>query len=181
MQNLVKKLFKVPKIPKVASYRYAALFSAMGIVTVLDQFTKELAIIWLKGRIPISFLENFFRFEYAENPGAFLGLGSSLSPATRFLLMTIAVAVILIFCGAYVLWDKQMPKIATLGFSMVVAGGFSNLLDRIFRTEGRVVDFMNVGIGSLRTGIFNVADMAIMAGIFIVFFHSFRPQPKKGS
>ncbi|MBL7714349.1 MAG: signal peptidase II [Bdellovibrionales bacterium] len=176
MRNLLRK---IPKIPKVPAHRYAVFFASMGVVTVLDQFTKELAIIWLKGRIPIAFLDNFFRFEYAENPGAFLGLGSSLNPATRFLLMTIAVALILVFCGAYVLWDKTMPKIATLGFSMVVAGGFSNLLDRIFRTEGRVVDFMNMGIGTLRTGIFNIADMAIMAGIFIVFFQSFKPQPKR--
>ena len=34
--------------------------------------------------------------------------------------------------------------------------------------EGHVVDFMNMGIGQLRTGIFNVADMAIMAGLFML-------------
>jgi signal peptidase II len=33
-----------------------------------------------------------------------------------------------------------------------------------------VIDFLNVGIGSLRTGIFNVADMAIMLGVFLLLF-----------
>lgn len=34
----------------------------------------------------------------------------------------------------------------------------------------RLVDLLNVGIGSLRTGVFNVADMAILFGaaVFIV-------------
>jgi len=38
------------------------------------------------------------------------------------------------------------------------------LIDRILN-EGRVVDFMNMGIGSLRTGIFNIADIAITFGV----------------
>ena len=42
----------------------------------------------------------------------------------------------------------------------------SNLLDRI--TYGKVIDFMNLGLGPVRTGIFNVADMAIMLGAAIV-------------
>jgi signal peptidase II len=52
---------------------------------------------------------------------------------------------------------------SVLGLALVVAGGVSNLADRVAR--GTVVDFLNVGVGSIRTGIFNVADMAIMAGI----------------
>jgi signal peptidase II len=47
-----------------------------------------------------------------------------------------------------------------------VAGGASNLLDRL--AFGRVIDFINVGLGSVRTGIFNVADMAIMLGAAVV-------------
>jgi signal peptidase II len=53
-----------------------------------------------------------------------------------------------------------------IGACLFLAGGISNLADRVAR--GSVVDFMNVGIGPLRTGIFNVADMAIMAGAIIV-------------
>ena len=46
--------------------------------------------------------------------------------------------------------------------ALFIAGGASNWFDRV--SAGRVVDFMNVGIGWLRTGIFNVADVAIMLG-----------------
>jgi signal peptidase II len=44
----------------------------------------------------------------------------------------------------------------------------SNLADRM--AIGSVIDFLNVGIGPVRTGIFNVADMAIMAGIAMVLW-----------
>jgi signal peptidase II len=48
----------------------------------------------------------------------------------------------------------------------VAAGGASNLIDRLAR--GTVTDFMNVGIGPLRTGIFNLADVAITLGAVLV-------------
>jgi signal peptidase II len=49
-----------------------------------------------------------------------------------------------------------------LGLALFVAGGLSNWIDRV--TQGRVVDFLNVGVGPIRTGVFNIADLAIMAG-----------------
>jgi len=58
----------------------------------------------------------------------------------------------------------------------VCGGGLSNLVDRI-AYDGHVVDFLNIGIGSLRTGIFNVADMAITAGALLLAFDSFRKSP----
>ena len=53
-----------------------------------------------------------------------------------------------------------------VGLALVFAGGASNLLDRV--AHGTVIDFMNVGVGPLRTGIFNVADVAIMMGVVLL-------------
>jgi len=53
-----------------------------------------------------------------------------------------------------------------IGTSLVLAGGASNWVDRVVR--GSVVDFLNIGVGPLRTGIFNVADMAIMLGVAVL-------------
>jgi signal peptidase II len=61
---------------------------------------------------------------------------------------------------------SRWPRRSLVGVAIFVAGGASNLLDRI--TYGMVIDFMKVGIGPLRTGIFNVADMAIMLGAGIL-------------
>jgi signal peptidase II len=71
------------------------------------------------------------------------------------LLLTIAIAL---------RWTWSSP--ALVGLSLFVAGGASNLADRVAR--GSVIDFLNVGLGPLRTGIFNVADMAVLLGLFIL-------------
>jgi len=47
--------------------------------------------------------------------------------------------------------------------SLFIGGGASNLIDRLVY-KGAVIDFLNIGIGNLRTGVFNVADVAIVAG-----------------
>ena len=65
----------------------------------------------------------------------------------------------------------RWPTLALVGMALFVAGGSSNLLDRL--TRGSVIDFMNVGLGPLRTGIFNVADMAIMLGAGLVILSSY--------
>ena len=49
------------------------------------------------------------------------------------------------------------------------------MVDRVVR--GSVIDFMNVGVGPLRTGIFNVADMAILAGVAIFVFTQRHHEP----
>ena len=42
---------------------------------------------------------------------------------------------------------------------------------------GTVVDFMNLGVGTLRTGIFNVADVAIVVGAVLVMSVRERSRP----
>ncbi|HUP40440.1 MAG TPA: signal peptidase II [Vicinamibacterales bacterium] len=53
-----------------------------------------------------------------------------------------------------------------MGAALILAGGASNWIDRVMR--GSVVDFINVGVGPLRTGIFNVADVAVMLGAAVL-------------
>lgn len=67
---------------------------------------------------------------------------------------------------------SRWPRRSLVGVAIFLAGGASNLLDRI--TYGMVIDFMNVGIGPLRTGIFNVADMAIMLGAGFFLLEGYR-------
>jgi len=51
--------------------------------------------------------------------------------------------------------------------ALLFAGGVGNLIDGV-SSGGSVVDVINFGIGPLRTGIFNVADVAIMVGVIIL-------------
>ena len=66
----------------------------------------------------------------------------------------------------FVVRSKKLSSFAVVPSALIIGGGLSNLVDRIIN-QGAVIDFLNVGIGSLRTGILNLADMAIMVGMFI--------------
>jgi signal peptidase II len=155
------------------------LVGATSVVSIaLDQWTKYLATQYLLGRETLSWWNDFFVLTYSINHGAFLGLGSSLPQGIRDLIFSGLVSLFLIGFTVYALREKTMSKVQNLACGLVLSGGFSNLYDRI-TNHGGVVDFMNMGIGSLRTGIFNVADMAIMAGVFLLVFYSYKNDAKK--
>jgi signal peptidase II len=140
------------------------------LVTVgCDRVTKQLATKRLAGKPGVSYFADTLRLEYAENPGAFLSLGSELPGWLRTGILTIGAGVGL-FAFAIAAFRLRWTGLSWIGAILCAAGGASNLVDRIAR--GSVVDFMNVGIGSLRTGVFNFADVALMGGVVLVVFGS---------
>ena len=136
-----------------------------------DRVTKHVAAATLADAAGRSFLADTIRLQYGENPGAFLGFGADWPVAARTAVFGVGNGLLLV--GLTVLAMRaRWPRRALLGVAVFVAGGASNLADRI--AYGMVIDFMNVGIGSLRTGIFNVADMAIMLGAGMLALEGFR-------
>jgi len=132
-----------------------------------DQVSKRAAAEILKGAETLSFWGDLFRLTYAENSGAFLGLGGTWPAPVRWLAFTGAALLVVAFSAAWVVSQlRRQPRGSLTIWAMVLiaAGGMGNLVDRIVR-EGRVIDFMNFGVGSVRTGIFNVADVQIMVGL----------------
>lgn len=143
-----------------------------------DRITKNLAKEYLMYHEPISYLHNTLRLEYAENTGAAMSLGDQLSKPVSFWLLSVFPLVFLLFLSGYVIKkvaDFNIVKL--LAFSLIVAGGLGNVIDRIL-FDRHVTDFMNVGINNIRTGIFNVADMCVTAGVIMLLF-SFREQKKQ--
>lgn len=156
-----------------------ALLSLLSAVTVgCDQATKHIANLTLKSVPTRSFLWDVFRLTYAQNRGAFLSLGASLSEQARFWVLTVAVGALLVGLLVYALVGSQLGRAQLVGYSLIVGGGASNWVDRALH-QGTVVDFMNLGIGPLRTGVFNVADLAIMAGIALLFLESWRKDHRR--
>jgi signal peptidase II len=131
-----------------------------------DRVTKHVAATTLFGSPGLTFLGDTIRLEYAENTGALLGLGSDWHPAVRVALFTIGNGLVLLAVIVLSLRRRWSPA-SLAGLALLFAGGASNLVDRAL--HGTVIDFLNVGIGSLRTGIFNVADVAILAGVILVW------------
>ena len=168
------------------SKRILIIALILSTVIAIDQATKWVAIYYLSNSETIyRFGCDIFRLQYAENTGAFLSLGAGLPDGIRASIMTGLNTVILSALIIYIFLGKKITMLPLCAFSLVAAGGIGNLIDRIFR-QGRVVDFMNMGITvnqfPLRTGIFNVADVDIMAGLFLIiaieFLHLFSGKSK---
>jgi len=154
--------------------KIAIIVAIVAAVLVVDLGTKELAQRRLPGRETRQLLGDTIRIGYVENTGVFLSLGHALSPELRFWLFVVGVGVVLATLLALTLLDHRFHLPEVVAVASIVGGGVGNLVDRI-QLDGSVRDFLNVGIGSLRTGIFNVADMAItFGGVALLLFPLFR-------
>lgn len=152
--------------------RLRFLLLATFVATVLcDRATKHIATALLEGTPPRSYLGDTLRIAYVENTGAFLSLGAGLPPIVRTAIFTVATGLLLLGFAAVAILHRWSGW-RGFGVALFVGGGLSNWIDRALR--GSVVDFMNVGFGPLRTGVFNVADMAIMAGVGMLIVAEFR-------
>lgn len=98
------------------------------------------------------------------NPGAFLSLGAGLDDHARGLVFTVGVAAVLVALLVWSLRARSLGRWELVGAGSFLGGGLGNLVDRLAQ-DGVVFDFLNVGLGSLRTGIFNVADVGLMVGV----------------
>ncbi len=149
--------------------RLLLLFAVLGLSVGCDQASKQLANATLKGEPMRSFLGDTFRLTWATNEGAFLSLGANLPDGMRFGILTVAVGLLLLGIVIFTATSGALDSGQVAGYAMIAGGGLSNWVDRA-RNDGAVVDFMNMGIGRLRTGVFNVADLAILAGIAFLLF-----------
>lgn len=116
------------------------------------------------------------RFQLVHNTGGFLSLGARLPDALRdgFFLFAAPLAVALLAASAF--RSAAQSRAALAGLALLCGGGFANWLDRVLNA-GAVTDFVSLGFGALRTGIFNVADVAILAGAALLLLPGSSPQP----
>jgi signal peptidase II len=137
-----------------------------GLLIGFDQWTKVLAERLLAGRGSIPVLGDFVVLVFAQNSGAFLSLGAGLSEPGRVIGLIILPSLLLITAIVY-FFVKQKPSVRNLAMlCLLTGGGFGNIIDRVFKTL--VTDFLNFGIGKLRTGVMNVADLYIMALVIML-------------
>lgn len=146
--------------------RYLLVIALLLLSVGLDRWTKLLAIEHLKDQPIRDVAGRFFQLVFVENTGAFLSFGAGFPDAIKLIVLTIMPSVLLGALLLYTLFGTQLNTWQVIAFSLISGGGISNLFDRI--TEGKVVDFMIMGIGALRTGVFNTADVCIMIGLFMM-------------
>ena len=135
------------------------------VVMVLDIITKSLAVTLLApSGVPHPVVGNGLRFALVYNPGAAFGLYLGQNSRWIFMALTFGALIVL-----WRLYRHTAPGdfARTLAVTLVTAGAIGNLLDRI-RSELGVVDFIDLGLGDHRWPTFNVADMAVSVGAFLL-------------
>lgn len=139
----------------------ARFWSIALLVVALDIVTKWVAVENLTPRhVPHNFIGDVVRFTLAYNPGA--AFGFNLGPASRWIFATLSVVIVVVLLRST--RDLVMrSRLAAFGVPVVIGGAIGNLLDRVRFREG-VVDFIDVGVGSVRFWTFNVADSAVTIG-----------------
>lgn len=142
------------------------LFSLLGLVGC-DQVTKEIAKQNLVMGETWSYLGDTFRLILIENHGGFLSLGATLPDDFRFAAFTLMPSVFVIAVTVWLVISPNHDRLSTVALLLVVAGGIGNIIDRVLNNGG-VIDFLNLGIGNLRTGIFNIADVYIVIAGFLM-------------
>ncbi len=132
------------------------------LLIVADQVTKYLAIVYLKGQEAIDLIDGVLELQYLENRGSAFGM---LQNQKVFLLFVgvLFMAVLLFFVIKMPAEKKFIP--ANIVFTMVMAGGIGNMIDRI--RFDFVVDFISFVL--INFPIFNVADIFIVIGTFSLF------------
>jgi len=134
-------------------------------IVASDVVTKAIAVHAMGvQRGPHEVIGQYVRFTLVYNPGAAFGL--NVGEYSRWVFMALTIAALLILGRLYVA-SPPGDRSRVVSLALVCGGAVGNLIDRI-RHQFGVVDFIDVGVGDARWPTFNVADMAVSTGAFLL-------------
>ena len=145
-----------------------------GIVVVLDRLTKNLVLASMAEGESVTVIPGVLRWTYIENSGAAFGMLKD----RRWIFLVFSVIMIAAVFG-YIVWKYLLKKqpvdwLELVSLSAIAGGGVGNMIDRIMR--GSVVDFVDVICFPFWKFIFNVADMFVTCGCFLLIFTLIRSE-----
>jgi signal peptidase II len=147
------------------------------IALALDGATKIWAEQTLEPYQPVPVIGEYFRLTLGYNTGVAFGLFANLGVGP--LIVTGAVIVGLAFWLTYALRQGDFPAIAVWPMGLLLGGAVANFIDRLL--DGRVIDFLDVGLGALRWPTFNLADSLIVVSLLTLMVISLKPdKPEPG-
>jgi len=120
--------------------------------------------------VPTPVIDGFVQFTLSYNPGG--PFSTHLGPFQRWVLSALAVTMLVVLARSY-RYIAQGGPLATVGVALVAGGATGNLWDRLRSARG-VVDFIDVGFGTSRFYLFNVADAGITVGAVLLAYALWR-------
>jgi signal peptidase II len=140
------------------------LFALLSLAA--DLITKAGIVGWLGPGASVSVIGDFLRITHVRNVGASFGL----FPGNVHVL--IAVSSLAVLVVVYLAIRSRRRPWSMLCLGLILGGALGNLYDRL--RLGEVIDFVDVGIGSHRWPVFNVADIAVTVGVFLLLIEFLR-------
>jgi signal peptidase II len=141
-----------------------------------DQLSKNLVRHQMGYHEQISWINHHIVLTKVENTGAFLSICNNLPKSVSLLVLIILPILVLGFGFYYVTVNTKLPRMKVFAICLLLGGGFGNIIDRII--YGSVTDFMHIDFVVFRTGIFNMADVSIMCGMFVLIVESYVTRTK---
>jgi signal peptidase II len=133
-------------------------------VLVLDITTKLLVQKHFLLHHQVDIIGEYVRLTYIYNPGAAFGI--QLGENSREIFLVLSLLALAALFGMY--WfTPAWDRVRLVAISLICGGAIGNLIDRV-RSESGVVDFIDIGVGTIRWPVFNVADMAVTTGAIIL-------------
>ena len=112
--------------------------------------------------VPHQLIGSFLQIIRGENSGGLFGIVQGSAPLLALLSIGVIVALVIYH------ERERLPQVTplTVGVGLLIGGAIGNLIDRL--AFGYVLDFIDVGVGTLRFWTFNLADAGISFGIVIL-------------
>jgi signal peptidase II len=141
-------------------------------VVALDVVTKALIQRTFHIYEQVDILGSYLRLTYIHNSGAAFGI--QLGPYSREIFLILSLVALVALVAMY--WVTPAgDRLRLISIALICGGAIGNLLDRIRSAQG-VVDFLDVGVGSMRWPVFNVADMAVTTGAVLLALSLWREE-----
>jgi signal peptidase II len=124
---------------------------------------------------PRRILGDFFRLTLTHNDGGALGIPTG---RVGFLVLIVVSAFLIVGLGLF--YRRLPPESSTpaVGLGLLIGGASGNLWSRVMVDRG-VVDFIDIGLGSLRFWTFNLADTGITLGAALLGWWFWRTEGEK--
>ena len=139
---------------------------------LIDQVSKGLINSYL-GHPGFLRLTKYLSLETTYNDGAAWNILSG----NQIFLITISLIILVIVYS--MMYQLKKTKVTNFAFGILIGGIFGNLIDRIF--QGSVTDFIRIDLPFYKFPIFNIADICIVIGVFILIIESIRKDIKNDS
>ena len=146
-----------------------------GIVLILDQVVKWLALHHLSPGIPVTVIDGLFSLTLVMNPGLAFGMLGTLPSGWRWAVALLSVLAVGVLATLATRLLPEGGKVAAVAIGMIFGGAAGNLIDRA--RFGAVVDFFDFYWHGWHWPAFNVADSAISVGVALLALRMLAASP----